>query len=710
MPKDKKDKKLKAAEKKARVAAKQNRKATKGEKKRSAKQANYLNTDSSDEEVDLDAVLAAYAVEQAKYLKVTEQSSGPPGPRSSSTIVGSPSNRNELFVFGGEYHDGTVASFYNDLFVYLIDKGEWHQIVSGNTPLPRSGHAACRGGNTGGVYISGGEFSSPKQNQFYHYHDFWHLDTDTREWTKLEARGRGKTPPARSGHRMTYFKNYIILFGGFQDTSQQTKYLNDTWVYDVKEGLWHEMKYSPATQKPDPRSSFSFLPHDSGVVLYGGYSRVKTTTTAGGSGRGKKGAFKGSGGPVRNLLKPLVHRDTWFLRIIPPASDTAAGTPPVLRWERRKQPANAPNPPRAGSTMTYHKGRGIFFGGVHDVEESEEGIDSEFFNEMFVWNIDRNRFFPLALRRPKVGGPKKQTQQSRGGRDRGRADEEELLRNLAVLETKGAVSNVEDISVANITLSAPEEPEDEPARKEYPTKYEMPHPRFNAQLTVQEDTLYIFGGTFEKKDVEITFSDLYAVDLGKLDGVKEFFFIEPSNWNFTAEDSDEEMDDDEEGSEEDEDMDSDEQEEDLVSITTEPPPLSTAATGSHIPASGPPTSTLILEPDDPEPGPESAQDQNPTLPFPRAFESLRSFYARTSHDWQHLVLEKQSYGGSAQVAAFNAEQSIKELRKKAFEQAEQRWWDCREEVVRLEDEMEEAGVGEIVNMAERTAEGAGRRR
>ena len=695
MAKDKKTK-AKAAEKKARAAAKQTKKATKGEKKQGAKAA-ALNADSDDEDVDLDAVLAAYAEEQAKYLKVTEQACRPPGPRSSSTIVASPSNRNELFVFGGEYHDGTMASFYNDLFVYLIDKGEWHQIASGNTPLPRSGHAACRGGNTGGIYISGGEFSSPKQNQFYHYHDFWHLDTENREWTKLEPRGKGKNPPARSGHRMTYFKNYIVLFGGFQDTSQQTRYLNDTWCYDVRDNMWHEMKYGSTTQKPDPRSSFSFLPHDSGAVLYGGYSRVKATSTAG----GKKGGSKGSGGPARNILKPLVHRDTWFLRITPPPSDAASGTPPTLRWERRKQPANVPNPPRAGSTMTYHKGRGVFFGGVHDVEESEEGMESEFFNGLFVWNIDRNRFFPLALRRPKAGGAKKQIQQPRG-RDRGKADEEELLRNLAALETKGSISVVEDISV---TATTPEEPEDEPMKKEYPVKFEMPHPRFNAQLTVQDDTLYIFGGTFEKKDVEITFSDLYALDLGKLDGVKEIYYVEPVNWNVTAEESDEEMDDEEEGSDEDEDMDSDEQEgqEDAMSIATDVPSPTTST------FSTPQESTLspITELDDSEP---SLASQDPTLPFPRPYESLRTFYSRTSEDWQRLIIEKQSYGGSAQIAALNAEQSIKELRKKAFEQAEQRWWDCREEVVRLEDEMEEGGVGEIVNMADRTAEGAGRRR
>lgn len=55
-----------------------------------------------------------------------------------------------------------------------------------------------------------GEFSSPKQGTFYHYNDFWHLDPSTREWTRIETKGKG--PPARSGHRMTYFKVFLLLF------------------------------------------------------------------------------------------------------------------------------------------------------------------------------------------------------------------------------------------------------------------------------------------------------------------------------------------------------------------------------------------------------------------------------------------------------------------------------------------------------------------
>lgn len=148
----------KSAEHKERVAAKQSKKTAQKEKKSKAK---GKDVDSDAEDADLDAILAQYAEEQAKFLKVTEIPSGPPAPRSSATVLASPSSRNEILLFGGEYFDGTHATFFNNLFVYQIDRGEWKEVTSPNSPLPRSGHAWCRGGNSGGVYLFGGEISKP---------------------------------------------------------------------------------------------------------------------------------------------------------------------------------------------------------------------------------------------------------------------------------------------------------------------------------------------------------------------------------------------------------------------------------------------------------------------------------------------------------------------------------------------------------------------
>lgn len=663
-----KDKKAKKADKKAKVAQKQEKKAAKKEKKQSKK--GNREDESDVEDIDLDAVLEEYARQQEQFLKITETVSEPPSPRSNSTLLASPANDHELFLFGGEYFNGALAHFFNDLFVYNTNRDEWRLVTSPNSPLPRSGHAWCRGGNAGGIYLFGGEFSSPKQGTFYHYNDFWRLDPSTREWTRLETKGKG--PPARSGHRMTYFKNYIILFGGFQDTSQQTKYLQDLWIYDCTTFSWHEPKLPPASIKPDARSSFSLLPHESGAVLYGGYSRVKAASA---------GGKQGKGGP-RVLLKPMIHQDTWFLRITPPSADAPPNSLPTVRWERRKRPANAPNPPRAGATMCAHKGRGIMFGGVHDVEESEEGIESEFFNNLFVWNVDRNRYVLSSLRRPRAQ-PKKQTE--RGRRDRGKQAEEELLANLKALEMKGAVAaDGEDVMMTGI----PDEEDDLPERPEKPVIFEMPHPRFNAQLAVQDDILYIFGGTFEKGDREYTFDELWAIDLGKLDGAKEIFKREVEDWQGSDEEEDE--DEDEEESEEEE---SDDETTDVAS---------TAATSVSMLS---PTTTKEEEREPPiEDAATWTEEESAltdTLPHPRPFESLRDFYTRTSVQWQELVMQDPS------KSATSESQSVKEVRKKAFDRAEEKWWDCREEIMALEDEQAEAGIGDVVSLADKASQGNG---
>ncbi|TPX15400.1 uncharacterized protein E0L32_004380 [Thyridium curvatum] len=700
-----KDKKGKSEAKKAKAAEKKQKQEKKADKKAKAKNAKMEGSDAED--VDLDAVLEEYRKQQEQFLKITETvAEAPPKPRSASCFLASPSNANQLLLFGGEYFNGALATFFNDLHVYYIDRDEWRTVTSPNAPLPRSGHAWCRGGNqSNAVYLFGGEFSSPKQGTFYHYNDFWKLEPSSREWTRLEP--KGKTPPARSGHRMTYFKQYVVLFGGFQDTANQTKYLADLWIYDTQNFVWHSPALPPAQLKPDARSSFTLLPHEQGAVLYGGYSRVKATVAA------NKGAKAGSQGQ-RNVLKPMVHQDCFFLRITPPAADGPPGQPPTVRWEKRKKPANAPVPTRAGATMAYHKGRGIMFGGVHDVEESEEGMDSEFFNHMFAWNIERNRFFPLALRKPRAQKKAANAGSGEGrvGGRRGRAaaNEEELLKQLAALETGKSLEDIDSMEIDRPAGADAEVDKEKPAR-EMPVSMEFPHQRFNAQLAVQDDVLYIYGGTFEKGDREFTFDDMYAIDLGKMDGCKEIFTRPVADW---IESESEGEDDDEDEDDEDED---EEDEEGDIEMADEPRKFTPSArkkkqqdeesvAGSETSvSSGSTASSGTSEEDETEA--DTAEDDG--LPHPRPFESRRDFFQRTTAEWQEVLMTSLRWKGIKPESL-----SVKEIKSKAFELSEEKWWDCREEILALEEEQEAAGIGEVVSLADRgetaTAGGAGRRR
>ena len=126
---------------------------------------------------------------------------------------------------------------------------------------------------------------------------------------------------------------------------------------------------------------------------------------------------------------------------------------------------------------------------------------------------ERNRFFQLSLRKSR-GAPKKREDRKQ---ERNKADEADLLRNLAALERTGRISNLEEGE------AEPVEEEEEPIRPSKPVGYTMPRSRFNAHLAVQADCLYILGGTYEQGDQEYTFDDMYAIDLRKLDGVTEIF-------------------------------------------------------------------------------------------------------------------------------------------------------------------------------------------
>jgi hypothetical protein len=491
---------------------------------------------------------------------------------------------------------------------------------------------------------------------------------------------------------MTYYKNYIILFGGFQDTSQQTKYLGDLWLYDTQNYIWHNPVLPLATQKPDARSSFSLLPHELGAVLYGGYSRVKATAT----GKGKSGSQA-----QRNILKPMIHQDCFFLKIVQPVSPSPPNTPPAVRWERRKRPQNSPMPERAGATMAYHKGRGIMFGGVADVEESEEGIESEFFNQLYAWNIERNRYFPLALRKPRA--VQKNKQEVRGGRrGRGQANEEELLRNLAALQTGKSLADADDMEIEKV----PEEPE-EPELPAKTVSMEFPQARFRAQLAVQNDVLYIYGGTFEVGDREFTLDDLYAIDLGKLDGVKEIFKRETGLDWLGEEDSEDEDDDEEEGSEEDEE---DEDEEGDVEMTDAKPLFTESKRKSKKAVFPEDTTSDVSSPtttvfdDAPEDSSTTATPDD-GLPHPRPFESRRDFFARTGNEWQEALMTSLRWKGIQPETL-----SVKEIKMKAFVMSEEKWWECREEITALEDEQDAAGIGEVVTLADRGGDAGGKRR
>ncbi|XP_062817561.1 kelch domain-containing protein 4 isoform X1 [Anolis carolinensis] len=528
--KSKKEKKVKGAQK---TAAKMEKKVSKRAKK---------------EEEDLEALIAEFQTLDAKKTQVLETPCSPPSPRLNASLSSHP-EKDELILFGGEYFNGQKTFLYNDLYIYNIRKDSWTKVDIPNPPPPRCAHQAVAVAQGGGqLWVFGGEFASPNGEQFYHYKDLWVLHLATKTWEQIKASG---APSGRSGHRMVACKRQLVVFGGFHESARDYIYYNDVYAFNLDSFTWS--KVSPSGLAPAPRSGCHLATSPEGnVVVYGGYSKQRI----------KKDVDKGT-----------LHSDMFLLK--------AESSPEKWSWSRLS-PSGVKPPPRSGFSVSVGPNhRSLLFGGVHD-EEDEEQLEGDFFNDIYFYDLAKNRWFPGLLK-----GPRSEKKKRR----RGAATEEAHGDGEAALQpppgpleiVKEVVAEDGTVMTIKQVVSIPEaeaqkseeeeEEEEEEAADEASGQLVEPCPRSNAMLAVKHGTLYVFGGMFEVGDRQFTLNDLYALDLHKMDGWKVLVEMDPKTQEWLEEsESDEEGDaegaeggeedeEEEEGSDDDDDDESEDEEE-----------------------------------------------------------------------------------------------------------------------------------------------------
>lgn len=635
MAKKKSGKKDKEA-KKARAELKNKKNQAKAQSKDKKKQAK-LGDDEDVDDMDIEEVLSNFKKQQEQFEQINIETVSKPSPiRLNPCIVANPlHNKKELLLFGGESTNSLTgaANFHNELYSYSPDNNTWKRYTSQNSPMPRSS-AAMVSHPSGIALLHGGEFSSPKQSTFYHYSDTWVLDTSTKEWTKIDQKN---SPSARSGHRITTWKNYFILYGGFRDLGHSTTYLNDLWVFDITNYKWKQIEFPKNHTLPDARSGHSLIPTQEGCILYGGYCKVKAT---------------------KGLQKGKILTDCWYLKMKPDLS--------AIRWERRRKQGFQPSP-RVGCSMAHHKGRGILFGGVYDFEETEESLDSMFYNDLFNYNVETNRWYSLKLR--KSTKQNSNSQRNKNSNNNISEEKEKELQDLLNSILKKNNLNDEDDDLAEDTTELDHELnkmdiEDENMERLDQVKIssQLPHPRFNSATVVVDDSLFIYGGVWEMGEKDFNIDSFYSIDLNKVDGVSVYWEdldnVETAK-KLGEHDSDEDDDD-----EEDEDDDDDDDEEEIKDTKLE------------------------VEDEEEEEEEEDSQidemeipDERPWLPHPKPFENLRAFYLREGPSFLEWAISN------------NRDAKGKHLKKKSFDLCEDRWWERRDQVRIEEDKLEELGVG-----------------
>ncbi|NXY04308.1 KLDC4 protein, partial [Pteruthius melanotis] len=499
----------------------------KGAEKTAAKLEKKVSRRARKEEEDLEALIAEFQSLDAKKTQVIESSCPPPSPRLNCSLCAHP-ERDELILFGGEYFNGQKTYLYNELYIYHIRKNSWAKLEIPNPPPRRCAHQAAVVPTAGGqLWIFGGEFASPNGEQFYHYKDLWVLHLATKTWEQIKAPGG---PSGRSGHRMVACKRQLIIFGGFHESARDYIYYNDVYTFNLDCFTWS--KLAPAGIGPAPRSGCQMTPTPEGnIIIYGGYSKQRI----------KKDVDKGT-----------LHTDMFLLK-----AEGAGKEEDRWTWSRLSPSGVKPTPRSGFSVAAAPNNRCLLFGGVHD-EEEEESIEGDFFNDIYFYDLGKNRWFPAQLK-----GPKPEKRKRRRGRqaEAEAAGEEELQ----LPPPRGPLEIVKEVVAEDGTVmtikqlipgaaedkdrsgSEEEEEEEESGALGQPVE---PCPRSNAMVAVKHGVLYVYGGMFEVGDRQVTLSDLHSIDLHRMERWNVLLEMDPKTQEWLEEsESDEEEDDDAEGAE-----------------------------------------------------------------------------------------------------------------------------------------------------------------
>ncbi|XP_038146828.1 kelch domain-containing protein 4 isoform X1 [Cyprinodon tularosa] len=350
---------------------------------------------------------------------------------------------------------------------------------------------------------------------------------------------------------MVLSKRQLLVFGGFHESTRDFIYYNDVYAFSLDTFSWSRL--APSGSAPSLRSAcqMTSTPDGTGVIIYGGYSKVRV----------KKDVEKGT-----------IHSDMFLLK--------REGKDSQEKWIwSRLSPSGSKPPPRSGFSLAVGPaGRAVLFGGVCD-EEEEEMLEGDFFNDLYLYDTVKNRWFPCVLRGTKSEKKKRRRGKKVGAEDEGaemKGEGEEAAAQGPTEVIKEIVTEDGTLMTIKEVIPGHQEEEDDEEEEEEEEEEEdesasapmvEPCPRSSAMATVRQGKLYLYGGMFEVGDRQFTLSDFYCLDLHKMDQWEVLVEMDPKTqeWLEESESEDEEEEEEAKGAEgeeeEEEDSEDDEEEE-----------------------------------------------------------------------------------------------------------------------------------------------------
>ena len=182
-----------------------------------------------------------------------------PPPRGGAPAVWLPNEEGMLF-FGG------MSPITDDTWQFNARDDIWTQLdPAGDTPGNRCHHTLVADRSADNILMFGGFTDNSGR-----FNDTWRFDNDANEWNKLEF--RGELPDRRCLQSSAYIEstNTMLIYGGIAGGGTVSgDFFSDTWLMNVEEKEWREIKTS---QNPGKRSGavIFYASEENAVYLWGG--------------------------------------------------------------------------------------------------------------------------------------------------------------------------------------------------------------------------------------------------------------------------------------------------------------------------------------------------------------------------------------------------------------------------------------------------------
>lgn len=169
-----------------------------------------------------------------------------------------------MYVFGGS----SVGGAFNDLWYFDLSSREWSRPISmGNYPNPKANSSLVQYKNN--LILFGGWRQTTGATHQPHllFSELHIYNLDEKRWT-IKNFTYGPSPTA--AHTATIHRDRMIVFGGFSHLENDIQGTNnDVWILDLKTFLWRKPKI--LDKKPLPRyGHFQVAIDDDHLMMLGG--------------------------------------------------------------------------------------------------------------------------------------------------------------------------------------------------------------------------------------------------------------------------------------------------------------------------------------------------------------------------------------------------------------------------------------------------------